>query len=111
MAIRSSGLLAMGFAWTRRFAPQRTLRLLRYVTAQCAPLIAPYALVSPHRWQFETELLKHRGVVCSLGCLQDFDADKTALGIVVHDNAVRDLFAVLDRAVGQIEIDRVRSMI
>src|SRR4029077_18535896 len=59
----------------------------------------------------EAELLERRRVFGALGGVQDFDADNAAFLVVVHDDATGDLFAVFDRPIGQVEIDRVCRMI
>ena len=66
---------------------------------------------SADRRQFEAESLEHRGIVGSLRSIEDFNADDAAFGIVVDDDVVSDFLAVLDRAIGQVELDRVRSMV
>jgi hypothetical protein len=53
-------------------------------------------------------MFEHVGIVSPFGSIEDFDADDATFGIVVHDDAVGDLRAVLDRTVGQVEVDRVR---
>src|ERR1043165_7087783 len=69
-----------------------------------------YALPSLHHQQFETELLQHRRIVGPFRHIENFDTHNPSKFIVDHD-AVRDLFTVLQRAVGQVEIDRVGSLI
>jgi hypothetical protein len=66
---------------------------------------------SSHRRQFEAELLQRIGKVGSLRRVENFDSDKAAFGVVIDNDTVRHLLAVLDRAIGQVEIDGVRGMV
>jgi hypothetical protein len=43
--------------------------------------------------------------------IEDFDAHYAPLRVAIHDDAVSDLLAALDRAISEIEIDRVGSLV
>jgi hypothetical protein len=57
--------------------------------------------------QIEVELRQRSGVVGPFRCVQDFNADNAAFIVVIDDDAVRDLRAVLDRAIGQVDVNGI----
>jgi hypothetical protein len=42
-----------------------------------------------------------------LAIARDFDADSAALIVVIDNDAIRDFCAILDRAVGQVDVDGI----
>src|SRR5262249_36777360 len=61
--------------------------------------------------KLKAELPEYAWIVGPLRRVENLDTDNAAFGIVIDDDAVGDLFAVLDGTVGQVDIDRVRPMI
>jgi hypothetical protein len=57
--------------------------------------------------QIKIKLRQHRRISRSLRSVEDFDADDAAFIVVIDDDAVCDLCAVLDGAVGQIDVDSI----
>src|SRR4029453_13500667 len=66
---------------------------------------------SPRGRYVEAVGLEHLRVVRALGRIENFDADDAALIVVVHDDAVRDLLALLDGAVRQVDVDGIGPVI
>jgi len=63
---------------------------------------------SVDRRKLKAKLPERAWIVGPLRRVENLDTDNAAFGIVIDDDAVGDFFAVLDGAVGQVEIDRVR---
>jgi hypothetical protein len=66
-----------------------------------------HAVLTPV-WQIQIELRQRRGVAGSLRCIEDFHAHNASVIIVIDDNAIRHLGAILDGAIRQIDVNRIR---
>lgn len=60
------------------------------------------AFASADLRQLEAVLLEHVGIVGALGSIKDFNTDNAPLLVIIHDDAVGDLFAFLDAPVGRL---------